>query len=405
MDICNNFNYILNNYHNLEKVDKNSEIYQYFKDLSDAFKNLIKNRNDIDTEFSIGKGNKALVPWISIYSTNPKIRKNAQEGIGLVYLFRADMSGFYLAISQGITYFKQKYGNNNYAYIAARKVAEYYAEQLDTDTKPIDLKVPKNSIGYGYQEININTKYYEKNKFTYDELKNDLVDMLQQYDDVIESCNEKSWYDVLEKITQYNDNRFLPYTKAVKEIDDTIKSEDQSYDPAVQKELVEITQEAYVEPTKRKIKLPNFKSKKDWIKYQHQCAKNGLIGEKLVLKYEYDKLTKLGSKDLAENIVHVSIEDDSLGYDIKSFEYDKSTNKYEDLYIEVKTTTNSEKYNFFVTKNEIEKSKKYGKKYCIYCLYDIQSEKPKFTKYFGDIETNFNLEPQDYIAKPKTKKD
>ena len=81
------------------------------------------------------------------------------------------MSGFFLALSQGITYYKHKYGNNNTAYIEARKVARYYAEQLEVDTKPIDLNVPKNSIGYGCQEININTKYYEKNKLTYDQLK------------------------------------------------------------------------------------------------------------------------------------------------------------------------------------------------------------------------------------------
>ena len=31
----------------------------------------------------------------------------------------------------------------------------------------------------------------------------------------------------------------------------------------------------------------------------------------------------------------------------------------------------------------------------------MQSEKPKFTKYFGDIENNFDLEPQYYVAKPK----
>ena len=402
MDICNNFNFILDNYTELEKVDKNSDIYRCFNNLANAFRSLI-NRNDIDAEFSIGKGNKALVPWITVHSTNPKIRKSAQEGIGLVYLFKADMSGFYLALSQGITYFKQKYGNNNNAYIEARKVAEYYAEQLDISRSPINLEVRKNSIGYGYQEINIATKYYKKNEFTYNDLKNDLDNMLKQYDEVIESCNEKSWYDVLEKITQYND-KFIPYTKAVKEIDDAIKNEDQFYDPTVQKELVEIPQESYIEPTKRKIKLPNFKSKKDWIKYQRQCAKNGLRGEELVLKYEYDRLTKLGRKDLAENIRHVSIEDDSSGYDIESFTYDKLTNKVEKLYIEVKTTTNSEKYNFFITKNEIEKSKKYGKQYCIYRLYDIQSEKTKFTKYFGDIESNFDLEPHDYLAKPKTGK-
>ena len=61
MDICNNFNFILDNYTELEKVDKNSDIYHCFNNLANAFRSLI-NRNDIDTEFSIGKGNKASVP-------------------------------------------------------------------------------------------------------------------------------------------------------------------------------------------------------------------------------------------------------------------------------------------------------------------------------------------------------
>lgn len=74
MDICNNFNFILDNYTELKKVDKNSDIYRCFNKLANAFRSLI-NRNDIDTEFSIGKGNKASVPWIRIHNTNKKLVK------------------------------------------------------------------------------------------------------------------------------------------------------------------------------------------------------------------------------------------------------------------------------------------------------------------------------------------
>lgn len=74
MDICDNFNFILDNYTELEKVDKNSDIYRCFNNLANAFRSLI-NRNDIDTEFSIGKGNKAFVPWIRIHNTNKKLVK------------------------------------------------------------------------------------------------------------------------------------------------------------------------------------------------------------------------------------------------------------------------------------------------------------------------------------------
>lgn len=89
------------------------------------------------------------------------------------------------------------------ACFVARKVAKYYAKQLDISTSPIDLKVRKKSIiGYGYQEINIATKYYKKNEFTYNDLINDLNNMLKQYDKVIKSCNEAPWYDVEEKFTQ-----------------------------------------------------------------------------------------------------------------------------------------------------------------------------------------------------------
>lgn len=58
--------------------------------------------------------------------------------------------------------------------------------------------------------------------------------------------------------------------------------------------------------------------------------KTGFSGEQLVMDYEVKRLKISG---YAERIEHVSLTDDSLGYDILSFEEDGTYR-----YIEVKTT-------------------------------------------------------------------
>src|SRR5262245_28983658 len=56
---------------------------------------------------SVGQGNWARCPWISIFDVS--ITTTAQEGYYPVYLFREDMTGVYLSLNQGVTSIKDRY--------------------------------------------------------------------------------------------------------------------------------------------------------------------------------------------------------------------------------------------------------------------------------------------------------
>lgn len=42
------------------------------------------------------------------------ITQSTQYGLYMVYLFKIDMTGFYLSLNQGITLFEKEYGKNRY---------------------------------------------------------------------------------------------------------------------------------------------------------------------------------------------------------------------------------------------------------------------------------------------------
>ena len=68
---------------------------------------------------SVGAGNWANVPWMSIL--DPEITKTTQDGFYPVYLFKADGTGIYLSLNQGITTPTQRLG---------KKIANEYSSNL-----------------------------------------------------------------------------------------------------------------------------------------------------------------------------------------------------------------------------------------------------------------------------------
>lgn len=96
----------------------------------------------------------------------------------------------------------------------------------------------------------------------------------------------------------------------------------------------------------------------------------GDLGELWVIKYEIDKLKKAGKNNLASRVKHISKnEGDGTGYDVLSF--DSKGNK---KYIEVKTTKGGKNSSFYVTRNELEKSKIEKENYYVYRLYNFNEE-------------------------------
>jgi hypothetical protein len=97
----------------------------------------------------------------------------------------------------------------------------------------------------------------------------------------------------------------------------------------------------------------------------------GDLGEFWALKYEIEKLKRFGQHKLIKEVRHTAKnEGDGTGYDIQSF--DKNGEK---IYIEVKTTKGTKNSTFYVTRTELERSKKEGNNYYLYRIYNYNEEK------------------------------
>lgn len=109
----------------------------------------------------------------------------------------------------------------------------------------------------------------------------------------------------------------------------------------------------------------------------------GDLGELWVIEREKQKLEQANKSKLAKKIKHVAKEKgDGLGYDILS--YDINGNQ---IYIEVKTTKGNANSTFYITRNELEKSKIEQDNYRLYRVYsfDDEAENAKLLIIKGDL--------------------
>lgn len=95
----------------------------------------------------------------------------------------------------------------------------------------------------------------------------------------------------------------------------------------------------------------------------------GRRGEALTLQYECDRLLKLGRADLKPE--WVGFEDNSLGYDVRSYAVIDST--VLPRYIEVKAAT-TEDLRFYLTRNEWGAAKRFNRDFLLH-LWDVSEEK------------------------------
>jgi hypothetical protein len=109
----------------------------------------------------------------------------------------------------------------------------------------------------------------------------------------------------------------------------------------------------------------------------------GDLGEIWILKHEKDFLIKQGKMKLAEKVSHsAKNKGDGLGYDILSYDLNG-----EKKYIEVKTTKGRKNTTFFISRNELERSKIEKENYYLYRVYEYneETEKGKILKINGDL--------------------
>lgn len=381
------------------KVDSTSDLYDLIvRQLPQQIRQLL-NSDVYRVKGSIGQGNMTTHPWVSII--NPNITTTTQEGLYVVILFNASFSAFYVSLNQGITYFDNKYKSRKYEY--ASKMARYFRHELGMregiSYEPIDLEAKRGSLAYGYEQTNIASKRFEIDNFDEKEFESALNEFISLYEYIVSHMRPDVTYNDLAYSILFEDKEaYVDADEALKNIKAIINKEKRSLSGVKQKMQLMVAGKERSQKFRR-MTMPIIK-KTDWIEKAREDAITGLVGEELVIEHEQERLTKLGLYDEAEKIKHMSIVSDTFGYDIKSFDLDEN-GKVVDLFIEVKATTLSYDSEFFVTRNELEKSKQLNKNYAIYRIYNSNDVNPKYYVAKGPIEDNFFLDPLTYTAKYK----
>ena len=120
----------------------------------------------------------------------------------------------------------------------------------------------------------------------------------------------------------------------------------------------------------------------------------GSLGEDFAFAYERWRLRN--HPGLREKVRHVSKEDDSLGYDIESFETDGS-----ERYVEVKATLGPLESRFFLTSNEIACAEYIKERYVILRVANLASN-PICCEIRFPFDEKIDIKPAIYLVRFRT---
>jgi len=317
------FEQIFNQYESLAKKKK-VKYPLLEEDLPQQIQTSIKlNQAKYEVNGSSGKGRWAAVPWIGIF--DKEISITAMEGYDIVYLFCADMSGVYLSLNQGWTYFDKKYKKN--AKPAIKIVTAEWKDRLssvlqDFNFDEIDLRAAeaKSKLPKGYELGHICGKYYAANDLPEDAVfVDDLRNLLGVFRELKGKMINKSFEKTNDAIlTGLEPAEFATSLKSQNYIDEILSG----------KLKVELTETAKPE----KVRQPENKGSGsprhvDFKAKQRNQKKVGDAAEISVCHHEKNSLEKAGRSDLAKQVRHVAKEDgDGAGYDVLSFMADGKEN-------------------------------------------------------------------------------
>lgn len=399
MELSNLFQYVLDHYDEVgPRVDSNSEVYKVLcRDIPDYLRNLPEVDECYIVRGKMGSANKSDCPWVAIMDRN--ITSSTQKGLYVCFLFKKDMSGFYLTLTQGITNFEELFGKHKYD--NAEKVAEYFVSQIHDVSyvsEAIDLGVGRGSLGYGYERCTIIQKQYYSGRFNDQILEADFSEVMDVYKQITKHMDTASYDQVIKSVLADEDIHITTADDAIEEIKKAVDPyEDTPY--GFYRKLSEVLPRVDRSNKFRKITHPKV-GKIDYLKKARKDAEAGLLGEELVLQYEKERLANNGMTEYVDQIKWVAQESDHYGYDIISYNREPG-GEIKEIKIEVKTTTSKVDIEFYVSKNELETSRKYASSYWLYRVYDVKGENPKFYPAFGAIDDNFILDPVTYMARYK----
>ena len=278
-------------------IDGNSSTFNMLcKKIPNELRHIINNDNYL-IKGSMGQGNKSDYPWIAIM--NKKISKSVSEGLFIMLIFKKDMSGIYLTLSQSLNNFSELFGSNKYN--NATIISKYFRDRINTTflKKDIKLSSKEKDLGYGYSKTVILNKYYEYNKENWlneETFIKDLSELISIYEDIIKKLHGASYNTFILK--RLNKDYLINLNKAINIIENTIPSNSALYD----KELILVKDDELNIKNDRLNKIETYKRNINKLN-------NKLEADKLVLEYEY--------KHTGSNkIMWVYTDSDILNYDV-----------------------------------------------------------------------------------------
>jgi hypothetical protein len=173
----------------------NDELDRMFATLADTL-GLAPSRR-LAVEWSYGKGKWAAVPWLAIM--DPRSTTTTQRGIYVVFLFRADGSGVYLALGQGITEVTREEGvTKGHEQLRARSASIAASIAVDAarrgfeTSSPMDLRsdLPRPKA---YEHGAIAHKLYGRDTLPSDEqLRADVDFLLDAYARILDAATSSA---------------------------------------------------------------------------------------------------------------------------------------------------------------------------------------------------------------------
>lgn len=393
--------YVKNNY-----PSKNSNKFENerFKDnetvsILSAGLNTVDNRwlflNDkFISNGSAGISRWAIVPWIALFDTN--ITSSAKEGFYIVYLFSADLKYVYLSLNQGWSFYQDTYGKKE-GLKNVKRVSSYWQKSLNnrTDrmsTGGIDLHASEykgTTLPLGYEQGNILSIRYDLDSLPEDDrLVSDLLDMRN----VLKELERKLLLP--EKLS--SSILYILKKGELEDSDTKTNLEHQKQNKKIFSNEQEMCKTGLPQNRLPRKVVGKLQRDIDYGAKERYDAKLGFIGELLVVEYEKARLKRENRGDLAKVVEQVSrTQGDGLGYDIRSY-----TKDGEPRFIEVKTTQGDINTPFYLSRNEMEASNRYGNAYELFRVYDVMDNK-KFYTVTGPLEKSLETTVQSYKALPR----
>lgn len=210
--------------------------------------------------------------------------------------------------------------------------------------------------------------------------------------------NYKNIDSVMEEWSIYEFSKFLYYSfgkpnDEVKEknIPEKLKGNKLKDFPPIESLKFDFVNLQTRELPKSKGNSKNKAKKPDYSNRSKKFKRIGDRGEQIVLRAEKQYLEKNGKKNLAKSVDHIAERDDSVGYDILSYELNGKRKL-----IEVKSTLRKAgQNNIFLSANELHVAEN-KKNYYFYLVYEAGSKSPKIWK----IKSSDFLNDDNIIKEP-----